>query len=167
MAINPKVSLAAGIVFISFYPIFIKLADEPAITAAFYRIFIGLVLLTPYCVSKGLLKINRNDLLVALLAGMVFAADIACWNISILKISATISTVLANLAPVWVGLISLLVLKKPSGWLFWVGTLIAIIGMVILVGYDNILHLQISIGVAMAVLCSVFYGIYILLTKGT
>lgn len=96
---------------------------------------------------------------------MVFALDIAVWNISLLKISATVSTLIANLAPVWVGLMSFLFLRKRSGLLFWIGTLIAIAGMVILVGYEHILHMELNTGILLAILASFFYATYIMITK--
>jgi drug/metabolite transporter (DMT)-like permease len=124
------------------------------------------VVLAPYCILKGHLKIGRRDLLIAILGGVVFGADIAIWNISLTKISATISTLLANLAPVWVGLLSFLILRKRSGVLFWVGTWVAILGMVILVGFQKVLHLQFNIGLIYALIASLFYAIYIMITKG-
>jgi drug/metabolite transporter (DMT)-like permease len=124
------------------------------------------VFLAPYCIFKGKLKISRNDLWVAILGGVVFGADIAVWNLSLMKISATISTLIANLAPVWVGLLSYLILRKKSGALFWIGTWIAILGMVILVGYQHILHLEFNIGLVYALIASLFYAIYIMITKG-
>jgi drug/metabolite transporter (DMT)-like permease len=87
------------------------------------------------------------------------------WNISLTKISATISTLIANLAPVWVGLLSFVILRKKSGALFWIGTWIAILGMIILVGYQNIFHLQFNIGLVYALIASLFYAIYIMITK--
>jgi drug/metabolite transporter (DMT)-like permease len=163
---NPKASLVLGILCISFSPIFVKLAVAPPITTAFFRIFIGFVFLAPYCIAKGHLKINRKDLLVAIVGGIVFGADIAVWNISLIKISATVSTLLANLAPVWVGLLSFLLFKKRSGNLFWIGTFVAIFGMVILIGYQNILSLKFNIGIPIALLASLLYAIYIMITKG-
>ncbi|HTD42243.1 MAG TPA: DMT family transporter [Mucilaginibacter sp.] len=163
---NPKASLIIGIICISFSPIFVKLAVSPPVTSGFYRIFIAWVFLAPYCIFKGKLKISRNDLWIAILGGVVFGADIAIWNLSLMKISATISTLVANLAPVWVGLLSFLILRKKSGALFWIGTWIAILGMVILVGYQHILHLQFNIGLVYALIASLLYAIYIMITKG-
>lgn len=162
---NPKASLIIGIICISFSPIFVKLAVAPPITSGFYRIFIAWLVLAPYCIYKRKLSIGRNELLLALLGGVVFGADIAIWNLSLMKISATISTLIANLAPVWVGLLSFLILRKRSGVLFWVGTWIAIFGMIILVGYTNILHLKFNIGLVYALIASLFYAIYIMITK--
>jgi len=163
---NPKASLIIGIICISFSPIFVKLSIAPAITSGFYRIFFAWVLLAPYCIIKGQLKIERRDLLIALIGGVVFGADIAVWNLSLMKISATISTLIANLAPLWVGLLSFLILRKKSGAMFWIGTWVAIFGMVILVGYQHILQLQFNVGLILALIASLFYAIYIMITKG-
>jgi drug/metabolite transporter (DMT)-like permease len=163
---NPKASLIIGILCISFSPIFVRLAGVPALSSSFYRIFIGWLCLAPYCIIKGNLKIRRNDLLVAMLGGVVFGADIAVWNLSLFKISATVSTLLANLAPLWVGLLSYLLFKKRSGGLFWTGTALAIVGMAILVGFQNIIRLKFNAGILLALLASLLYAIYILITKG-
>jgi drug/metabolite transporter (DMT)-like permease len=163
---KPKLSLVIGIVCISFSPIFVKLAASPAITSGFYRIFIAWVFLLPYCIIKGKLKTTPKALVITIIGGVVFGADIAMWNISLLKISATVSTLLANLAPVWVGLMSYLLFKKKSGYLFWAGTIVAIIGMVILVGYQNVISLQFNEGILYAVAASILYAVYIMITKG-
>jgi len=163
---NPKVSLVIGILCISFSPIFVKFAGTPALTSAFYRIAIGWVCLAPYCLVKENLKINRKDLLVAIAGGIVFASDITVWNISLLKISATVSTLIANLAPVWVGLLSFILFRKRAGKLFWAGTAIAILGMVILVGYQNIIGLKFNIGIVLALAASFLYATYIMITSG-
>ena len=162
---NPKLSLAIGILCISFSPIFVKLAGVSPIGAAFYRVFVAWVCLIPYCMIKKKFRVDKRQLIVALTAGVVFALDVAIWNISLLKISATVSTLIANLAPVWVGLFSYLIFRKRSGILFWIGTVIAIGGMVVLVGYRHILHLQLNTGILLAVLASLFYAGYIMITK--
>jgi drug/metabolite transporter (DMT)-like permease len=162
---NPKLSLAIGILCISFSPIFVKLAGVSPIGAAFYRVFVAWVCLIPYCIIKKKFRVDKRQLLIALTAGVVFALDVAIWNISLLKISATVSTLIANLAPVWVGLFSFLIFRKRSGILFWIGTVIAICGMVVLVDYQHILHLQLNAGILLALLASLFYAGYIMITK--
>ncbi|ASU32464.1 hypothetical protein MuYL_0561 [Mucilaginibacter xinganensis] len=163
---NPKASLIIGILCIAFSPIFVRLAVAAPLTSGFYRIFIAWLCLLPYCIIKGQLKIGRRELMVALIGGVIFGADIAVWNLSLVKIPATVSTLIANLAPLWVGLISYLILKRKSGKMFWIGTWVAIFGMVILVGYQNILSLQFNIGIPLALLASFFYAIYIVITRG-
>ncbi|HAL82277.1 MAG TPA: EamA family transporter [Mucilaginibacter sp.] len=163
---NPRVSLVIGILCISFSPIFVKIAGVSPISATFYRIFIAWLCLAPYCIANGKLKIGRKELMIAIAGGIVFGADIAIWNISLATISATVSTLLGNLAPVWVGFLSFLLFKRRSGRLFWLGTALAIAGMVVLVGYKNVIALKFSTGIVMAVLSSVLYAVYILITKG-
>ncbi|MDB5032574.1 DMT family transporter [Mucilaginibacter sp.] len=162
---NPKLSLAIGILCISFSPILVKLADASPLVCAFYRIFFAWIFLLPYCLYKKNLKMERKNIVLALIGGVVFASDIAVWNLSLKLISATVSTLLSNLAPVWVGLLSYLLFKKKSGSLFWIGTAIAVTGMVILIGISNLLHLQFNIGIVLAVASSLLYSIYILITK--
>lgn len=162
---NPRLSLITGILCISLSPILVRLAEAPPLASGFYRIAIGWTVLAGYCIWKKKYVIAGKDLLLTLLAGAVFGADIAVWNFSILKISVTVSTLLANLAPLWVGLISFFILRKKSGWQFWVGTLIAVAGMAILVGYQNLLQLKLSIGMLQALAASLFYAIFILLSK--
>lgn len=163
---NPKLSLVIGILCISFSPIFVKLGGTPALASAFYRIALGWICLAPYCLLKKNLKIDRKDLLIAIAGGIVFASDITVWNISLLKISATVSTLIANLAPLWVGLLSFILFRKKAGKLFWTGTAIAIFGMVILVGYQNILGLKFNIGIVLALTASFLYATYIMITSG-
>jgi drug/metabolite transporter (DMT)-like permease len=163
---NPKAALILGIACISFSPILVKLADASPIVSGFYRMSFAWIALAPYVLLKGNIRIDRNDLLLALLGGVIFAADIAVWNMSLILISATVSTLIANLAPVWVGLMSYVFFKRKSGPLFWAGTFIAIAGMVVLVGFGNLLHLRINLGLLLALGASVLYAMYILLTKG-
>lgn len=121
--------------------------------------------MVPYCISKPNLKVKRKDLILALIGGLVFAADIALWNLSLKMISATVSTLLANLAPLWVGLISYFLFRKKVEKLFWTGTGVAIAGMLVLVGLREVLHLQFGLGFVFAVAASMLYAIYILITK--
>ncbi|MFD2145102.1 DMT family transporter [Mucilaginibacter antarcticus] len=162
---NPKLSLVIGILFISFSPIFVKWAEATPAVCGFYRIACAWVCLLPYCLYKGNLQMARKDMLLALLGGLIFACDVTVWNVSIKMISATVSTLLANLAPVWVGLLSYLLFRKKSGWLFWLGTGIAIVGMIILVGINQVMQLQFSLGVVLAVAASMLYAVYMLVSK--
>nr|WP_294947305.1 DMT family transporter [uncultured Mucilaginibacter sp.] len=162
---NPRVSLVIGILCISFSPIFVKLAGVSPLGAAFYRVAIAWACLLPYCIIKNKLKVERKQLLISIAAGIVFASDVAVWNVSLLKISATVSTLIANLAPVWVGLIGYLLFRAKSGRLFWIGTGVALIGMVVLVGYEHIIHLEFNAGILLALLASFLYASYILITK--
>ncbi|EHQ26777.1 protein of unknown function DUF6 transmembrane [Mucilaginibacter paludis DSM 18603] len=163
---NPKTSLAIGIICIAFSPIFIKLMPLAAIPAAFYRLLFAWLFLAPYCLLAKNLRIGKKDLLIATVAGLVFALDIASWNMAIQQSTATIATLIANLTPLWVGLLTLVLYKKQPGASFWLGALIALCGMVVLLGLGNLLSLRLNPGILFAAMSSVFYAIYILTTRG-
>jgi len=49
--------------------------------------------------------------------------------------------------------------------MFWIGTVVAIAGMAVLVGFREVIALKFSTGILLAVLASLFYAIYIMLSK--
>jgi drug/metabolite transporter (DMT)-like permease len=55
---------------------------------------------------------------------VLFASDVAVWNIAIQNSSATQASLLVNLAPLWVGIISYVFLNTKPATNFWIGTTI-------------------------------------------
>ena len=103
--------------------------------------------------------------MIAVLCGAIFACDIAVWNISILLTKAAISTLIANLAPVWVGIGAILFLKEKPGRIFWIGTAIALFGVSVIVGIDKIYNSRLNAGHFLAILASLFYACYLLIMR--
>lgn len=163
---KPKLALALGILCISIFPILIRLQLTTGLISAFYRMFIASILLLPYVILNR--KFKRPPITITLLAvvsGLVFATDIAIWNIAIQKSSATQATLLANLSPVWVGVGSFLVLKNKPSTNFWIGTAIALMGMVTLVGFETFAELNFDLAFILALLSGMLYAAYILISK--
>ena len=104
-------------------------------------------------------------LLPIIVCGVLFATDIAVWNISIQHSSATQATLLTNLSPIWVGVFSLLFLSFRPRKSFWLGTLIALVGMTVFVGVNTILNLQLDFAFFLGILSGVLYALYILVSK--
>lgn len=163
---KPKLALALGILCISIFPILVRLHLTGGLISAFYRMFIAAVLLLPYVILSRKFKLPKTKiLLLASLCGIVFATDIAIWNIAIQKSSATQATLLANLSPVWVGLGSFFFLKNKPATNFWIGTIIALLGMITLVGWDVFTHLNFDEAFILALLSGMLYATYILISK--
>ena len=102
---KPKLALALGILCISIFPILVRLHLTGGLISAFYRMFIAAVLLLPYVIITKKFKLPKTKIVfLSCICGIVFATDIAIWNIAIQKSSATQSNLLDNLSPVWVGL---------------------------------------------------------------
>ena len=157
--------LFLGILCISWSAIFVKLADVSGLSSAFYRMFIGFIGVLPIWLFRKPSLIVGKPILVAILCGVIFACDIAVWNISILMTKAAISTLIANLAPVWVGIGAILFLKEKPGRIFWIGTAIALFGVSIIVGINQIYHSRLNEGHFLAILASLFYAFYLLIMR--
>lgn len=163
---KPRIALLLGIICISIFPILIKLQLTSGLISAFYRMFIALGLLLPYVlITKKVLLPKKKLLFTAVLCGILFASDVAVWNIAIQKSSATQATLLTNLAPVWVGILSYLFLKNKPATNFWIGTLVAILGMITLVGFEFFIYLNFDLAFSLAIISGILYAIYILVSK--
>ena len=164
--INPRVSLVVGVLSISIFPVLVKWAPVSGITSAFYRMFIGFVCLLPYVlITKKLALPPKSLWLPIFLCGIVFGSDIAVWNMSIHYSNATQATLLTNLSPVWVGIGSFLILSDKPSRRFWIGTLIAVSGLVVLIGFDTFANMKFDKGLLLAVLSGILYATYILISK--
>jgi len=157
--------LFLGILCISWSAIFVKLADVPGISSAFYRMFIGFLVVLPIWFLRRKSVLDKKSVRIAVLCGVIFACDIAVWNISILLTKAAISTLIANLAPVWVGIGAIIFLKEKPGHIFWIGTAIALFGVTVIVGIDQIYNSQLNAGHFLAILASLFYSFYLLIMR--
>jgi drug/metabolite transporter (DMT)-like permease len=154
-----------GILCISWSAIFVKLADVSGLGSAFYRMFIGTVGILPLWFYRRRPLNDWHSIRIAALCGFIFACDIALWNTSILLSKAAISTLLANLAPIWVGLGASFILKEKPGKIFWIGTSVALVGVVVIVGVDKVFNSRLSIGNLLAIAASLFYGVYLLIVR--
>jgi drug/metabolite transporter (DMT)-like permease len=163
---KPRLALAFGILCISIFPILVKLRLTPGLISAFYRMAISLSLLLPYVLFTKKLKLpNNKNLILGVLCGVLFASDVAVWNIAIQNSSATQASLLVNLAPLWVGIISYVFLNTKPATNFWIGTTVALFGMAMLVGFKFFLELDFDTAFILAVLAGVLYSIYLLVSK--
>lgn len=163
---NPRLALLIGIFCISVFPILVKWTPVSGLSSAFYRMAIASAVALPIVLlRKKLERPNRKTALIIVLCGICFGSDIAVWNIAIQQSSATQATLLTNLAPIWVGLGMFSFLPNKPNRNFWIGAVFAVIGMIVLIGFETFYQLKFDIGFAFGVLSGVFYAAYILLSK--
>lgn len=161
-----RIALFIGILSISLFPVIVAMKLTPGLTSAFYRMAIAATALLSYVtITKSLKVPSVQTGLLAALCGVLFAADIAFWNLSIQLTTATQGTLLTNLAPIWVGVIAFLFFKNKPRRSFWIGTLFAIVGIVIFIGIDVFLRLSFDRGFTLGIFSGFFYALYILLSK--
>lgn len=165
--LKATVALFAGLGFMSFAAIFMKSAQAPGIVTAFYRMAIASVVLAiPFLISiTRKSRISSKGILFASLAGICFGLDMSLWSTGVVLSNATIPTLTANLAPIWVGFGTILIFKKPQKIGFWLGILVAILGMIVLIHRDWNADSNIVGGALLGVGAGIFYGIFYLFSE--
>jgi drug/metabolite transporter (DMT)-like permease len=159
------VALAIGIVCIAWSAIFVKLAAVPGPVSAFYRVlFAALAMILWWCWKCPALPAKR-EALMAMLGGVFFALDLVLWNVALLITSATTATLLANNAPIWVGLGTLLIFRDRLPRHFWIGMIVALGGTAFILSSDLLQEFSIGYGDLLAIGASVFYAAYLLTTQ--
>lgn len=165
---KPRLALAIGILCISIFPILVKLNLTPGLISAFYRMTFAFTILVPFAIFSGKFKLPPTKyLLLALLCGILFGSDVAVWNIAIQESSATQASLLTNLSPVWVGIASFLFLHPKPKTNFWIGTLVAVFGMVTFVGFHFFAAFDFDRAFIFGVFSGIFYAAYLLISKNT
>jgi drug/metabolite transporter (DMT)-like permease len=159
-------ALVLGVFCIGTSAIFVKIASVPGTISAFYRVlFAGLPLLPLRLLQKKLAPPSWKDLRLIGSGGIAFVGDLVLWNTAVLLTSAAAATLLANNSPLWVGLGATLIFREKLNWKYWLGLLIALIGMTVIVGGNAIQELRFNTGDLLAIGASVSYAAYMLITQ--
>lgn len=138
---QPVLATAAGILFVSTASIFIRFAQAEAssIAIAAARLVIASVVLVPLALVRNRQdwqQLSRADLIKGFFAGLFLALHFATWISSLALTSVVSSVVLVTTTPLWVAILSPLVLKEPIRRSVLFGLVISIAGGVI-VGFGN------------------------------
>jgi drug/metabolite transporter (DMT)-like permease len=171
LATRPKLlpaylALVGGVVCIAWSAIFVRWTDMPGPASAFYRMLIPALLLLPtFLFDRRPKSVDLPTLGIIAFGGLFFSLDLALYNTSILRTSAANATLLGNNTPIFVGLLTWLVLRKPPARTFWLGLLMAIIGAAVILWADLKHHAQIGIGDLMALAASACFAVYLMVTE--
>jgi len=160
-------ALGVGILSLGFSAIFVRWANAPGIVTSFYRMAIATALLAwPfYRRVKATGNLSRRGLRFAVLGGLFFTGDLALWATGVVLSGATNPTLLANTAPLWVGLGTLILFRERLTAMFWVGLLLAMTGAVVILGLDSLRAVSFGVGTLLGLLAGIFYGGYFLITQ--
>ena len=162
------VALFAGVVGIALSPIFVKVSEVGPIATALYRVLLALPFLWLWAgladrdADAPTRSIARGDLLALALSGFFFAGDLAFWHLSLGLTSVASSTLLVNLASIFVALAAWLFFGERLGPRFVVGLLAALTGVALLVGGGGGLGSGHLAGDGLAVIAAISYAGYIL-----
>ncbi len=159
-------ALVAAILCIGWSAIFVRWSDVPGPVSAFYRMLIpAMILLPTFFYRTNAQSLSRRSLGIIALGGICFAGDLALYNSAILRTTAANATLLGNNSPIFVGLLTWLVVRRRPQAAFWFGLLMAVSGSLIILRSDLLRHTQFGLGDAMSVGAAVFFAMYLLATE--
>lgn len=166
-ALTAYLALGVGVISLSFSAMFVRWAHAPGPVTAFYRLFFSILLLLPFFLPRLRThpSIRSQMIIFPLLAGVFTAFDLALWTASLAYTTASNATLLGNTSPLWVALGTWLIFRQKLTPGFWRGLAIALMGAVLIMGTDFILHPRFGVGDAMALFTGFFYGGYFLFTQ--
>ncbi len=118
----PLIALLAGACIIAFAPILVRLTEVGPAAGGFWRLALALPMLAPfYLRGSGTETPAWRPPPTLILAGAFFAGDLAFWHYGIGMTSVANATVLANLTPIVVTIVSFLLFRERVGALFLCG----------------------------------------------
>jgi drug/metabolite transporter (DMT)-like permease len=158
--------LSISLIAIGFSAIFVRQASVPGTVASFYRMAIPTVLLAVPAIKRLRERKWYGPLLRwAIFGGFLFALDLAFWASGVVISGATIPTLLANTAPVWVGLGALLFFREELPRKFWFGLAIALLGTALVLGLESFGAMAFDLGALLGLISGIFYAAYFLITQ--
>ncbi len=161
-------ALLAGAMFIALSPIFVRVSEAGPTATAFWRVALAVPVLWAMCLARQRRRPRRYSgkwpLLFA--AGAAFAGDLGFWHASIQLTSVANSTLLANLASIFVTLGAWIFLRQRPSGVFLAGLVAALGGVGLLVNTSLSFSTTALAGDALGVVTAVFYAGYIFAVKG-
>jgi drug/metabolite transporter (DMT)-like permease len=168
------VSLAIAVFGITWSAVFVRWAGVSGPASGFYRVLIAAAVLVPWrALRRDLQWPSRRDAWLAVAGGAFFAFDLMFYNTAVLKTTAATAVLLANNAPVFVGLGSWFLFHNRPRAAFWWGLALALTGCAAIVLADATSRSHAGAGAQpgdvsgdlMAVTAAMFFAAYLMMTE--
>ncbi|HUR45992.1 MAG TPA: DMT family transporter [Candidatus Saccharimonadales bacterium] len=164
-------ALFLGVTGIGFAPLLVRMSEVGPSATAFYRLLFALPFIWFWMHREQVRAPEKRspatarDFLHLALAGLLFVADLSIWHWSLLYTSVANSTLLTNLAPVFVTVGGIFIFGEKPTRLFVAGMVIGLIGAVLLVSESLNLRREHLLGDVLALVAALFYSGYLLSVK--
>lgn len=184
---NPRarlgfLALIGGATGIGFAPVLVKMSQTGPTATAFYRLLFALPLIWLWATWDRRQQpttrqpATRRDFLMLAMGGLLFTADLSIWHWSLQFTTVTNSTLLTNVAPIFVTIGAYFLFGDRIKFSFLIGMVLAISGAVLLVknsvllapdsaetgGFFSSKHL---LGDVLSIVAAFFYAGYLLVVK--
>jgi drug/metabolite transporter (DMT)-like permease len=164
-AVPPAAALVVAVLAISWAGPLVRFAAAPALAVAAWRLLISVAFIGVVLVVRGTPapRLARRDWTLAIIAGLFLAGHFWSWIASIDLTTVSSSVVLVSTQPVFVALLSGLLLGERASLRQWIGIVIAVAGAAVIAwgdfGAGRSALLGDALALAGAVLVSVYYVI--------
>lgn len=157
------VALIAGALLIGSAPICVKLSVVGPISTAFWRMFLAVPVLLLW--GRSDVPVPRRAQALLVLAGLLFAADLAFWHGSLQLTSVALATLIGNLCPVFVSIGERVFFGRRLTLGFLLGLAVALAGMALLVTARGSTGGGQLRGHVLALVAATLYAGYLLVVK--
>jgi len=160
MSARHALLLVIGVVAVGFAAIFIRLADAPSLSIAFYRNAIAAAILLPFAAalrSTELRRLTHLQMTVVLVSGVFLAIHFATWVSSLALTSVAASVVLVTSAPIFTAAAGRLFFGQRVGRSVAAGIAVALVGTLVITGGDLAVAGSAALGDVLA-LCGAIAG---------
>jgi drug/metabolite transporter (DMT)-like permease len=166
---SPYLTLGLAVVCVSFGSILIRWAQAPALSVAFYRIFLASVFLAPFAAATAArswpsLRAGERGLLLG--AGVALAVHFATWIASLSYTSVAASVLLVNTAPLFTLAFTRVFLREPVPRVVVAATGIAVAGAALIAAGDWTGSASSLTGALLAVAGAVTLSLYHVIGRG-
>jgi drug/metabolite transporter (DMT)-like permease len=166
---RPVLAGVLGALVIAFSGILVRLADVSPSTAAVFRCLWALppLALLAYLERRRYGPRSRRDRLLALGAGILFAVNLTAWHHSIAAMGAGLSTVLANIQVVLVGVLAWALLGEQPEKRALAAIPLLLVGVVLISGVvgEGAYGDDPLLGVVFGVLTAIAYALFLLILR--
>jgi drug/metabolite transporter (DMT)-like permease len=176
--VRAYLALAVAVAGIAWSAIFVRWADVPGAVSAFYRVLIAGVVLVTWRAARGPQQWQRpgpspenaaasRAAWIAVAGGVFFALDLALWNTAVMKTQAAVAAILGNNTPIFVGIMSWLVLHRRPRSTFWTGLALSLTGCLLIISANLSAPAAGGsvTGDMLALVASVFFAAYLIVTE--
>jgi drug/metabolite transporter (DMT)-like permease len=160
--VSPTGALVVAVLAISWAGPLVRFTAAPALAVSAWRLLISVAFIAVVLLIRGtpMPRLARRDWLFAVAAGLFLALHFWSWIASISLTTVSSSVVLVSTQPVFVALLSGILLRERATPRQWAGIAVAVTGAVVIAWGDFALGPTAILGDALALAGAVFVSIY-------
>ena len=165
----PYLNLVVAVLFVSVGSVLVRAADAPALTVAFYRVFLASVFLAPFAAGaarRAWPGLPRRERLLLVASGVALAAHFATWIASLSYTTVAASVLLVNTTPLFTIALTRAFLREPVAPVVVAATGLALLGAALIAAGDWTGEAASLTGALLAVAGAVTLSVYHVIGRG-